>query len=250
MEYQIRKQAQAKKDFEKALSSLAYTQNNWTVFEDFLDYTLLMLQWQDRKEEYFDDLKKRYPKEEQHKLFVEAFYALADIADNDGTGFFDPFGDYFMEHFGNKFKGQFFTPETVTDFMAAITISDDTPDGTIVCDPTCGSGRTLLSAAKCNRRIIFYGADIDLNCCKMTAINMMLNTMEGEVAWMNTLSMEHWKSWHIKKVFNGYGYVPYYITTGPGETHFVERLKNSIASKDIDEANELKVGKKQQLMLF
>jgi type I restriction-modification system DNA methylase subunit len=250
VEQHIRTQAQAKKDFEKALSSLSYTNNNWTVFEDFLDYTLLMLKWQDRKEEYFDDLRKRYPKEEQHKLFAEAFYALADIADNNGTGFYDPFGDYFMEHFGNKFKGQFFTPDSVTEFMAAIIIADDTPEKKTVCDPTCGSGRTLLSAAKHNRNLIFYGADIDINCCKMTVINMMLNTMVGEVAWMDTLSMKHWKSWHINKVYNGAGYLPYYQVTGPGETHFIERLQSSLQRQSEDESSNIKVGKRQQIMLF
>jgi len=242
--------AQAQKQFEKALSSLAYSQSLWNVFEDFLDYTLLMLRWHDVKEDHFSELKNRYPKEEQHKLFAEAFYALACMADNEGAGFYDPFGDYFMEHFGNKFKGQFFTPETVTDFMAQITIADDTPDGTSVLDPACGSGRTLLSAAKLNRKMIFYASDIDLNCCKMTVINMMLNTMVGEVAWMNSLTMEHWKSWHIRKVHNGMGYVPYYIESGPGETNFIQRLKNTIEAAGVQNADELLVSKKGQIMLF
>lgn len=242
-----RKKAQA--DFEKALDQLARTQSLWSVFEDFLDYSLLMLRWQDRNESHFDELRQRYPDPTQHKLFAEAFYALADVADNDGQGFHDPFGDYFMEHFGNKFKGQFFTPDTITEFMAAIAISDDTPAGTTVCDPSCGSGRTLLSAAKHNRLMKFYAADIDINCCKMTAINMLMNSMEGEVAWMDSLRMEHWKSWHIRRVPFAGKYLPYYEVSGPGETCFIERLKATYEAKP-EVKQQLQESKPVQLMLF
>jgi type I restriction-modification system DNA methylase subunit len=246
----IRSSAQAQKDFEKAIDRLAYTRSKWNVFEDFLDYTLISLRWHDHQPSMFDPILSKYTPDEK-QFFQIAFESLGDMADNDGMGFHDPFGDYFMEHFGNKFKGQFFTPESVTDFMAQITIDKDIPDGATVCDCACGSGRTLLSAARINRKLVFYAADIDLNCCKMTLINFMLNTMCGEVAWMDTLKMDHWKSWHIMKVPYGTGYLPYYIETGAGETHFVERLKNTmqaLESKPLEE--ELKVNKRGQLMLF
>ncbi len=250
MEQQLRTKAQAMKVFEKALDRVAYSEGIWNVFEDFLSFSLLMLRWQDLKPEHFQELENRYPKKEQHQLFAEAFTAMADIAHNDGEGFHDVFGDYFMEHFSNKFKGQFFTPQPICDMMAQLTMSSDVADGTSVCDPTCGSGRTLIAAAKINRKMIFYGADVDINCCKMTVINMMLNTMCGEVAWMDSLAMKHWRSWHIRKVFNGVGYVPYYIETGPGETHFIERLKNSLQEKEQAQEEQMKVGKKNQLLLF
>ena len=263
METKIRSSAQAKKDFANALNQLAYSQQLWTVFEDFLDYSLLMFRWHDVTvtENDFEEIKNRYPHENQQKLFAEAFKALGDIADNDGEGFSDPFGDYFMEHFGNKFKGQFFTPESVCDMIAKMQGLENLKDRETVCDPSCGSGRMRLSAAKINRKMIFYAADLDLNCCKMTVINFMLNTMEGEVAWMNSLSMEHWKSWHIKRVFIGSGYIPFYQTTGPGETRFIERLKNSIPqqlqskteSKTESKGSlekELKVNNKSQILLF
>lgn len=87
MKETIRSAATAKIDFAKALDRLAYTGQLWKVFEDFLDYALLMFHWQDRKEEHFDDLKKRYPSQEQQELFAEALLLLGEIADNDGEGF-------------------------------------------------------------------------------------------------------------------------------------------------------------------
>lgn len=57
-----------------------------------------------------------------------------------------------------------------------------------VYDPVCGSGRTLLSAAKLNRLRLFVGQDLDLRCVKMTAINLAINGLRGRVIWGNTLS--------------------------------------------------------------
>ena len=63
-------------------------------------------------------------------------------------------------------------------------------DGQTVIDPTCGSGRMLLAAAKRNRHALFYGADLDVTCCKMTLINMLFNSLTGEITHMNSLSNE------------------------------------------------------------
>ncbi|MGP8214230.1 MAG: N-6 DNA methylase, partial [Bacteroidia bacterium] len=93
-------------------------------------------------------------------------------------------------------NGQFFTPEHVCDAMSAMLINKGEQNKTIL-DPCCGSGRMLLSAAKISRDNTFYGADIDYRCVKMTAINLCLNALPGEVAWMNTLSMEHWGGYTI-----------------------------------------------------
>lgn len=214
----------AMKRFEDALQGLSYMQTPWNVFTDFLDYSLIMLDWVNLTEERFDDLKKKYPKPEQHKLFAEAYFAMADIAEGNGIdvdglgltgkGFKDPFGDYYMEHFSNDHAGQFFTPEHLCDFMAALNFSDaevDEDKVETVCDPCCGSGRMLLSAAKKNRNLKFYAADIDLVCVKMTLINFMLNSMQGEVVHMDTLSNEMWKAYKIFRVPHGDHLVPCYM---------------------------------------
>lgn len=250
--------------FKKLFESLAYTQDYATVFSDFLEYALLMLRW-DKKADDFRELERRWTKPDDHRKFAEMLDMFSIAADNDGEGFYDVLGDLFMDLVSHGRNGQFFTPTPVCEMMAAINLGDAPQDGQTVCDPTCGSGRTLLAAAKRNRKMIFYGADIDLNCCRMTVLNMLLNTMEGEVAWMDTLRMEHWRSWHIKRVMNGTGYyLPYYSISGPGETHFIQRLKNSfeemaapaaepsqpVAKQVPNEEPMIIVGKKNQLSLF
>lgn len=257
--------AEAIKQFEKALSQLAYSHSLWDVFQDFLDFSLLMLKWWDPNPANFAELEKKYTDAKQYKLFAEAYLAMADISDNDGTGFKDPFGDFFMEHFSSDRRGQFFTPEELCDMMAMLQKVEhvEQPGNPSFCDPSCGSGRTLLSAAKhIDRRGSFHAADIDLTCCKMTVINFMINSMKGEVAWMDTLKMDHWKSWHVKLIMNDAGfYMPCYYETGPGETGFIERLKKSlepetkseiisetIVETSIDEL--VKATKKGQILLF
>jgi type I restriction-modification system DNA methylase subunit len=231
--------------FEKALLELSRSTNIHTVFSDFLDYALLMVKWWDFKTSSFSYLDKRYGEPSQKKLFFEAYLAMADVADDEGTGFKDPFGDFYMEHMSNDRTGQFFTPESVCDLISQIQISELPEKGTVA-DPCCGSGRTLLSAAKLNRKLLFYGADIDIVCCKMTAINFIINTICGEVAWMNTITLHHWKSWHINKAMDGNGkYLPYYVESGPGETNFISPLANT-ATQPVN--NTISPTTKQKIM--
>lgn len=89
--------------------------------------------------------------------------------------------------------------------MARITLDDKTI-GKRILDPACGSGRTLLSAAKTNHKNCFFGADNDATCAKMATLNFFLNGLKGEVSWMNSLSNEWYGGWHIN--MNGLGIVP------------------------------------------
>ena len=56
----------------------------------------------------------------------------------------------------------------------------------------------LMAMAKLNRWARFYGADNDRNCAMMCVVNMTLNAMYGEVAWMNTLSQQWYGGWVIE----------------------------------------------------
>jgi len=55
-----------------------------------------------------------------------------------------------------------------------------------------------MAAAKVSRFNQFYGADVDRTCCMMAVINLCLNGMIGEVAWMNSLSNQFYGAWKIE----------------------------------------------------
>ena len=118
----------------------------------------------------------------------------------------DILGEFFMQHITKRQNGQYFTPEPVCTFMATINGLDTKREGQRILDPACGSGRMLLSAAKLNHRNYFFGADSSNTCAKMSTLNFFLNGLNGEVAWMNSLTMEWYGSWHINT--NGIGIIP------------------------------------------
>lgn len=246
----------SKKAFRTAFEKLAYTQSYSTVFGDFVEFALLMLNLNKQAKD-FKDLEARWPKQEDQKLFAEMFFHWGNASCN----FHDALGDLFMECVSFGRNGQFFTPEPLCEMMAIMQISKDVEDGKSVMDCACGSGRTLLAAAKINRNLKFYGADNDVLCAKMTAINFIVNTMVGEVAHMNSLTLEHYKSWHIRKILSGTHYIPYYYVTGPGQTDFLRNIRQNEVDEDacvpqpVDlqleiSESELKVSKHNQLILF
>lgn len=144
--------------------------------------------------------------ENQNKCFysmaskVIQIAGMAMIADS----WQDPFGDLFMQYLGNKdLRGQCFTPESVANLCAKITMdealkkkqrSDCGGFGMMITanDPSCGSGRMLLAASrhmeiKHNEYIYCIGEDIDTTCVKQTAINMALHGCYGEVICHDTI---------------------------------------------------------------
>ncbi len=197
--------------FEKEFEKLCYGKSEDEVFNHFLDIIICCLSGQQYEDEYLAIIGI-YSKD-KITGFCDLFAELILIMDNDGNGLLDYLGEFFTKHITKGRNGQFFTPIHVCDLMAAITIEQGMTSKTIQ-DPACGSGRMLLSAAKIERNNYFFGADIDNRCCKMTAINMCLNGLEGEVAWMNSLSQEHWGGFSVKKKF---GLIPTIKKLNAGE---------------------------------
>src|SRR6056297_3007860 len=139
------------------------------------------------REEKYLSVIRQYSKQEAN-LFAEALAKLVIEMTGDGTGLIDVLGSFYQEHISHGHNGQFFSPRHVCDMMACL--SGPVKQGGIILDPACGSGRMLLATAKNNRNALFYGADVDENCAKMTVVNLYLNSLYGEVAWMNSLTNE------------------------------------------------------------
>jgi type I restriction-modification system DNA methylase subunit len=202
------------KVFTETFNRIAQSKSDTEVFDDFLDISICALSGQQYEEEYLAIIKK-YGKE-QVNLHCELFAHMVAIMDADGQGFTDCLGEFFQSHITHGRHGQFFTPSHVTDFMAQITM-DETTAGKTIMDPACGSGRMLLSAAKVNRHNHFFGADIDHRCVKMATVNLCLNGITGEVAWMNSLSFEHWGGYSIKYRQHAHLHFPVIIKLPPNE---------------------------------
>jgi type I restriction-modification system DNA methylase subunit len=208
----------------------AYAQSYSTAFSDLLDHFLIAFKYYESEEEQANALDRltAYKKKESHIALLTEVGALAE-------GFNDPLGDLYERLISNGKRGQFFSPMPVASLMALIVGIEGMQPGQTVYDPTCGSGRMLLLAAKINRHLRFYGADIDELCCKMALANMLLNSLTGEIAHMDTLANSFYRGYKTATVLkDGYHY-PYYIEfTNPEESYIWLRPDAKSKGKGFD----------------
>ena len=203
------------REFEKQFNHIVSVTHHdaITVFDDLLTFIIFNFNPNPKPNPYW-----KY-NQEQNQLFFqlmrEWLYVLQRMID--ARGWYDAFGDFFMSNVGRtsqQYKGQFFTPHTICDFMAKVVLDDrdETTEPRVTCnafgkrvvanDSACGSARMLLAAHATNcerghRAYYFIGEDIDRICCKMAAVNMCAHGMFGEVVCHDTLCEPH-------KAFTGY----------------------------------------------
>jgi hypothetical protein len=188
-----------RKTFAEHLNSLAPRYGVNHVFTDLLTMTICAFSMKKQEELYLETIKP-YKKQEV-MTFADAFAAMVVEMTGDGSGMVDVLGEYFMEFLSFGRNGQFFTPMQICDMMARI--NNPHTETHSILDPACGSGRMLMAMAKLNRYATFYGADCDANCAKMTLVNMCLNSMYGEVAWMDSLASRWYGGWKIERTIHG-----------------------------------------------
>jgi type I restriction-modification system DNA methylase subunit len=206
------------KSFSQYMQQLTRRNTISNVFTDFLEMSVCALSLGAMESRYLEILV-RYDKHEVN-LMAYTFASLVVEMDNNGEGLRDILGDFFMEHISHGHNGQFFTPEPICEMMARMT--NPFEPGSRILDCACGSGRTLLAAAKVNRNTFFYGADVDRNCAMMCLINFCLNGMLGEVAWMNSLSNQFFGAWQIR--LHPTGGVPYIVPITEAESEIVLKM--------------------------
>src|ERR1700712_1531626 len=189
------------KEFER----FAYGQSLHSAFTELLDWALLPFKKFDTNEEQllaFNTFRE-HPK-------VSQLTSLITLIGDLSEGFSDPIGELFMQAISNGHNGQYFTPEHLCDMMSIMTLGETSTENQTVLDCACGSERMLLSGAKINRHLLLYGADLDITCCKMALLNMLLNSLQGEIAHMDSLSNEFYKGFKVSTtLIDGY-YTPYY----------------------------------------
>ena len=162
------------------------------AFEDFLTCTRCALAGETMEDEYLATVHKGYEKGKPGKRGIDrvttAFALTIKAMEETGD---DVLGDIFTGGITYGEKGQFFTPGSVCDLMASLSVpTDRTKEPKTVCDPASGSGRMLLRVGRYQPHWEFTGQDSDHRCAQMTAINLGLNGLHGWAAWMNTLTLE------------------------------------------------------------
>lgn len=171
------------------------------VFVDFLDYII----------GFFNPLQtpiqgwsEKYEQADNERFYtmMRTYFEVMECELKRNT-WYDAFGDLFQSiHVKGNNNAQFFTPPCLCDLMAEASLEtyhgEEPTTKTIfgkrivISDPSCGSGRNLLAAKaifdrKQWREPYLVCEDVDLTCCKMSAINLAMHGCFGEAICHDTL---------------------------------------------------------------
>jgi type I restriction-modification system DNA methylase subunit len=225
--------------------SYANAKNYASAFSDMLDLFMLPFKIVDTAEERQVRLRAITDHPQKDEV-VSLLTELGECAE----GFHDPLGELYMQELYKGHNGQYFTPEHICDLMAMLTIGNH-ENGKTVLDPACGSGRMLLAAAKINRNQVFYGADVDAVCCKMAVANMLLQSLTGEIAHMNSLTNEFFTGYRIgTMLYNGYHHPWFREFSNPEESRIWLRPVQKNEQPFPGQATVFPTGNFQQGTLF
>lgn len=145
-------------------------------------------------------------KKEQNKAFYDMYVAWIQIMDKQVKkhGWYDAFGDLFMaltSQHGQQQKGQFFTPDYISELFQGLAMAKDDKIHTMY-DPAAGSGRMLISAQAQNTRNYLVAWDIDYTCCLMCVCNFLMNSCVGEVVCIDSLGMNNFRgAWLVNEAY-------------------------------------------------
>ncbi|WP_071146133.1 N-6 DNA methylase [Bacteroides ihuae] len=196
------------RELEKIMSGFSYSNglDVSRVFDDLLMYIIY----------YFTPdakpLENWKYKKEQTAVFWQMFQEWIKIMNKETSlsDWYDAFGDLYMTCVAGKSRtqgsGQFFTPCEICDLMADFNGEGEKVVGKLISDPTCGSGRTLLSWHVRNLGNYLCGEDMDRTCCLMTVCNFIIHGCVGEVIWHNSLDPDsYYGGWKVNERLNAFG---------------------------------------------
>ena len=186
-------------EFQKLFSTLCGSRSDWQVWSDFITMSATAISntfdregptHDERKRQYME-LSHGYTKDELDilaRLLSTIVMALED----------DPRQDFLGEVFqglglNSHWKGQFFTPYHICEFMAEITLGNAETEirkkGWIgINDPACGAGALLIAARNAMVKrglpgsgVLFAAQDIDRTAALMCYIQLALLGCAGYV---------------------------------------------------------------------
>ena len=219
------------KDYQKEIIKLikeaAYSKAVYQVFNDWLEMAAISISntvdfiHRDEREQRYLDIINSYDKKYQG-IFPEMLALLVLALDEkvQTIGPEDILGPIYHElELHQKYNGQFFTPQHISDFMALVTCGDDDWQSAIqrqgyiaVLEPCVGSGVMMTSMCKAMQKVnlnyctqlVVTAVDIDPKCAHMTYLQLALYGVPAVIIHGNSLTYEEFSRW----------YTPIYLLNG------------------------------------
>ena len=192
-----------KKEFLKEFNTLCTYRHSWQVWADFVTASACALANSVDKGKHFEEREKEYAEcverlggvEKASKLFAYVVMALEENPNQDFLG------SLYMElNLGNHWKGQFFTPISVCDMMARVSLDNaievmENKGWAAINDPACGAGATLIATVNALKekeidyqsKALFVAQDIDRITGLMCFIQLSLLGCAGYIVIADTL---------------------------------------------------------------
>ena len=241
------------KNFVKLFEKLRYRHSTITVYDDFIAMSAIALSNsvnfnQDRENEYLRIIKK-YSKDEQ-EVFLDLFTELVMQMQKDAEGtprYRDVLGELFQTlELNDEWKGQFFTPQCVSDFMGEVIGLDKLKElisergYATVLEPCVGGGSLILGLINAMfaeglnpcKQLLITAYDLDIRCVHMAYTQLSLAGVPAIVQQRNSLS---------GKTYSDYWFTPVFVMDG-----WAWKSNGENALTESDEKNK----KAGQLSLF
>lgn len=223
-------------EISKTILSLRGTHDLWTIWCDFIQIVATMLSnavdkrpsvWQEREDAYLRTIK--HYKRHEIDLFIQAYAQTVDALSVEQPG--DVLGQVYMQlELGNKWRGQFFTPDSLCQIMATLTLKDAKQQiqerGYITYhEPAIGGGAMVIGAVNALRKqdinpqqlLHVTGIDVDIKSVHMAYIQLSLLGIPAILVHGNALTLEEYSHW----------YTPMHIMGG-----WTQRLQQQPAMQD------------------
>ena len=191
------------KEFLQCLDALSYSRDKWDAFRDFLDISYGACAYGIIEESEAIEIEKIFDRynEKERELLDRMFVCINEY-------FKENYSDFLGEVFHaaelhSSWHGQFFTPFTVSYFMAQAVLANveeviEKKGYFTLMEPACGSGGMVLAAARVVKEkgyepsevLYFRAQDIDDRCFKMAYIQTTVARLSGHVVLGDSLKLE------------------------------------------------------------
>ena len=231
------------KELVKLFEGLAYRHHKWKVFADFCE--MAAIAWSNRidraqyekREARYLEIVKAYNRSEV-ELFPQVLSHLVMALECDMT---DVLGRLFHAlELHNKYIGQFFTPDTVCQMMAAMTVGDGADireriarRGFVTAmEPAVGSGAMVIALAKAmkdaginyQQHLHVTAVDKDSKCAHMAYVQFSLLHIPAVIIHGDSLALKEYDHW----------YTPAHVLGGWTErlrhTRMLDRIKELLTA--------------------
>lgn len=218
----MRAEASHVANLKKLIEETSRRHNTWQVFHDFVAMSAISIRnatdprERDKYEQQYLDIVKRYDKEEVDRFPLMLAHLVGALEED----LSDVLGQLFSElELGNKWKGQFFTPDCVCRLMAKMTYGEDlkeklkTQPYITVQEPAVGGGAMIIAFARemreqgfnYQKQLRVTAIDVDLRAVHMAYLQFSLFHIPAVVIHGDTIRLETYSEWHTPAYIWGIG---------------------------------------------